>query len=286
MKIIKGILNVIIAFLLVIIIFIVLGKNILSNKLLNKNYMLNKMEEMQVYLQISRDVQSGFENYIYQSGLPEDTIKDLYTDEMIRNDTNSILEYIYDGTEIKISDDIVRANLEQKIVSYVEGQNLKLNDQGRKNISDFEDLIVNEYKTNVNIDEYNSSLQVFPIIHNVVQKLQDINQKIWYLPIIALLIVLFVFILINRKNLLIAIQYLSISSLSIGVILKIALNLVLKSFDIDNIVLFSTAMTNLVINIIKEILYSLLDNSNIFVICGIVGIIVTSLLKNISTNKD
>lgn len=286
MKIIKGILNVIFAFLLVIITFIVLGKNILSNKLLNKNYMLNKMEEMQVYLQISRDVQSGFENYIYQSGLPEDTINNLYTDEMIRNDTNSILEYIYDGTEIKISDDIVRANLEQKIVSYVEGQNLKLNDQGRKNISDFEDLIVNEYKTNVNIDEYNSSLQVFPIIHNVVQKLQDINQKIWHLPIIALLILLFVFILINRKNLLIAIQYLSISSLSIGVILKLTVNLVFKNFDIDNIVLFSTAMTNLVINIIKEILYSLLDNSNIFVICGIVGIIVSSLLKNISTNKD
>lgn len=286
MKIIKGILNVIFAFLLVIITFIVLGKNILSNKLLNKNYMLNKMEEMQVYLQISRDVQSGFENYIYQSGLPEDTINNLYTDEMIRNDTNSILEYIYDGTEIKISDEIVRANLEQKIVSYVEGQNLKLNDQGRKNISDFEDLIVNEYKTNVNIDEYNSSLQVFPIIHNVVQKLQDINQKIWHLPIIALLIVLFVFILINRKNLLIAIQYLSISSLSIGVILKLTVNLVFKNFDIDNIVLFSTAMTNLVINIIKEILYSLLDNSNIFVICGIVGIIVSSLLKNISTNKD
>ncbi len=286
MKIIKGILNVIFAFLLVIITFIVLGKNILSNKLLNKNYMLNKMEEMQVYLQISRDVQSGFENYIYQSGLPEDTINDLFTDEMIKNDTNSILEYIYDGTEIKISDEIVRDNLEQKIVSYVEGQNLKLNDQGRKNISDFEDLIVNEYKTNVNIDEYNSSLQVFPIIHNVVQKLQDINQKIWHLPIIALLIVLFVFILINRKNLLIAIQYLSISSLSIGVILKLTVNLVFKNFDIDNIVLFSTAMTNLVINIIKEILYSLLDNSNIFVICGIVGIIVSSLLKNISTNKD
>ena len=286
MKIIKGILNVIFAFLLVIITFIVLGKNILSNKLLNKNYMLNKMEEMQVYLQISRDVQSGFENYIYQSGLPEDTINNLYTDEMIKNDTNSILEYIYDGTEIKISDDIVRANLEQKIVSYVEGQNLKLNDQGRKNISDFEDLIVNEYKTNVNIDEYNSSLQVFPIIHNVVQKLQDINQKIWHLPIIALLILLFVFILINRKNLLIAIQYLSISSLSIGVILKLTVNLVFKNFDIDNIVLFSTAMTNLVINIIKEILYSLLDNSNIFVICGIVGIIVSSILKNISTNKD
>ena len=32
---------------------------------------------MQVYLQISRDVKSGFENYIYQSGLPEDTIDDL-----------------------------------------------------------------------------------------------------------------------------------------------------------------------------------------------------------------
>ena len=286
MKVIKGILNIIIAFLLVIIIFTILGKYILSNMLLNKNYMLNKMEEMQVYLQISRDVQNGFENYIYQSGLPEDTIKDLYTDEMIKNDTNSIVNYVYDGTEIKLSDDIVRSNLEQKITSYVESQGLKLNEQGRKNISEFEDLIIYEYKTNINTDEYNSSLQVFPIIRSIAYELQNINNKIWHFPILIFVVLLSFLVIINRKNLLIVIQYLSISILSVGVILKIAVNLVLKYFDIDNIVLFSTAMTNLVINIIKEILYSLLDNSNIFVICGIVGIIITALLKNIYQNKD
>ena len=150
MKIIRIIINIILSFLLVLIVAAILGKDILNNKILNKNYLLEKMEETQSYLQVSRAVQNGFENYIYQSGLPEDTIKDLYTDEMIKNDVNSLVDCMYDGTDIKISNDVVRANLDQKINKYVEEQGLKLNNQGRDNIEKFEDLIEDEYIQNVN----------------------------------------------------------------------------------------------------------------------------------------
>ena len=286
MKVLKGIINIIIAFLIVVVVIIVLGKSLLSNKILNKNYLLSKLEEMQVYIQISRDVKSGFENYIYQSGLPEDTIDDLYTDEMIKSDTNSIIDYIYDGTEIKLSDDIVRNNLSQKISNYINSQGLKINNQGKQNIEDFEDLIINEYKTNINVDEYNSSLKIYPTIHNAIQELKVIEKKINFIPIIVLFVLVMVLILLNIKNLLIAIQYLAISSLSIGILIKMAVNLIFKNFDIDNFVLFSTSMTNLIINIIKETLYTFSDKANIFVVCGIIGIIITSILNNLQYKKD
>ena len=286
MKVLKGLINIFIAFIIVIIVIIILGKNLLSNKVLNKKYLLSKMEEMQVYLQISRDVKSGFENYIYQSGLPENTIDNLYTDEMIKSDTNSIVDYIYDGTEIKLSDDIVKANLEKKISEYLESQGLKINNQGRKNIEEFEDLIINEYKTNINVDEYNSSLKIYPSIHEVIQKLKDIDKKINYIPVIILVFLLSVLIVINKNNLLVALQYISISSLSIGVLLKMAVSLIFKNFDIDNFVLFSTSMTNLIINIIKEILYTFSDNANIFIVCGVIGILITSIINNISNKEN
>ena len=286
MKVLKGLINIFIAFIIVIIVIIILGKNLLSNKVLNKKYLLSKMEEMQVYLQISRDVKSGFENYIYQSGLPENTIDNLYTDEMIKSDTNSIVDYIYDGTEIKLSDDIVKANLEKKISEYLESQGLKINNQGRKNIEEFEDLIINEYKTNINVDEYNSSLKIYPSIHEVIQKLKDIDKKINYIPVIILVFLLIVLIIINKNNLLVALQYISISSLSIGVLLKMAVSLIFKNFDIDNFVLFSTSMTNLIINIIKEILYTFSDNANIFIVCGVIGILITSIINNISNKEN
>ena len=132
MKILKGLINIFISFLIVLAILVLLANNILKNKIINKNKILDKIEETQVYLQVSRDVNNGFENYIYQSGLPEDTIKDLFTDEMIRNDINSIIDYIYNGTDIKLSDEIVKENLDKKISSYLDSQGLKINEQGRK----------------------------------------------------------------------------------------------------------------------------------------------------------
>ena len=63
--------------------------------------MLDKLEEIEFYEQISREVKIGFEDYIYQSGLPEDTINDLYTINDIRNDVNSIINNIYDQMQKK-----------------------------------------------------------------------------------------------------------------------------------------------------------------------------------------
>ena len=243
------------------------------------------MNETEVYVQVSRAVQNGFENYIYQSGLPEDTINDLFTDEMIKTDVDSLINCMFDGTEITLSSETVRSNLDSKINKYLDEQGLKVNSQGRTNIKEFEDLIVNEYSQNVNSSSTLTST-LYSNMHDVIARIQNINNKIGIIPIIAFVVVIIVLALINLKDLLVAIQYISISALSVGVLVKIGVNLIFSHFDIDNFVLFSTAMTNLVINIIKEILYRLSDNANIFIFCGIVGIVISAVLKNTNNSNE
>lgn len=284
MKVIRVILSLILSFCLILIVAIILGKSILENKILNKNYLLEKMDETEVYLQVSRAVTSGFENYIYQSGLPEDTIKDLYTEEMIKNDVNSLVNSMYEGTDIKLSDDIVRNNLNQKIDAYVESQGLKLNKQGRENIEQFEDLIIEEYKNNVN-SSYGFASTLYSDLNGIINNLQKVSSLIGIWPYVALVIAIIFIVLINIKDLLSAIGYIGISSLSLGILIKMSVNLIFENFKIDNFVLFSQAMTNLVINIIKEILYGLSDKGMLFIVCGIIAIIVSAVFKSISKSK-
>ena len=62
MRILKTILNIILSFLLIIVIAMSFAINILGNKILNKNYFSSKLEETEFYLQVSREVENGFEN--------------------------------------------------------------------------------------------------------------------------------------------------------------------------------------------------------------------------------
>ena len=115
--------------------------------------------------------------------------------------------------------------------------------------------------------------------------MQKVSSLIGIWPYVALVIAILFIVLINIKDLLSAIGYIGISSLSLGILIKMSVNLIFENFKIDNFVLFSQAMTNLVINIIKEILYGLSDKGMLFIVCGIIAIIVSAAFKSISKSK-
>ena len=276
MKIFKTILNIILSFLLIILIAMSIVINILQDKILNKDYILSKMEENQVYLQVSREVDNGFENYIYQSGLPEDIIKDLYTEDTIKNDVNSFINALYDGTEIQISDSIIRETLDKRINEYLVSENKTLNEQGKKNVEKFEDLIVNEYKNNVNA--YGS---LYKTGHEFLNKLEQVIQNIKFIPIILIIAFIIFLIVNNLKNLLLTINYACISLLSLGILIKIGVSIIFSKINIDNILFITKALSNLLINISKEILYICSDYANLFIVIGIVGILIYAIADNV-----
>lgn len=280
MKILRNILNVILSFFLVISIAAILTTSILENKILNKDYLLSKMEETEFYLQISREVESGFENYIYQSGLPEETIKDLFTEGMIRQDVNSIVDCIYEGKDITLSNEKVKENLDKKVKDYLKNQDILLNNQGKENINKFEDLIIKEYINNVNV-----SSKLNTKGYDGITTLNKIDEKIGYLPILITVIIIVLLFVVNKKDLLNVINYSGISLLSLGVLMKLGINTIFYNVDFDNLMILSGSLSNLITSIVKEILYSSIDKSTIFIICGIVGIFIVAVLKNVSKKE-
>ena len=281
MKIFKYFINIILSFFIVIMVLAIIALNILNSVILNKEYMLSKMEETEFNLQISREVQNGFENYIYQSGLPEDTIKDLFTEEMIQKDVKTIVDAIYDGTTITLSSDELRKNLSTRIDEYLTKENLNLNQQGKNNIKQFEELIIKEYDNNVNV-----SNELYTQSNKIIDNLREISSKIGNIPQIVLIILIILLVLINIKDLLIVINFLGISSLTVGVLLKLLTNAIFKKVDLDNLVVLATSLSNLIISIIKDNLYKLSDRGNLFIACGIAAILGSIIIKNLKVKEE
>lgn len=280
MKIAKTILNVILSFLLIFIILSIIVSNLVSTKILDKNYMLAKLKETEFYLQISREVQSGFEKYIYQSGLPEDTINDLYTEEMITSDVNSIVDYIYEGKEITTSENKIKETLDTKINQYLQSEGRTKTNQIQDNITKFEDFITTEYKNNIKVSD-----TVFEKVQKGMEKILSIYQKIKLIPLISFIIITILLLIINRKDIFLGINFTSISLLSVGVLLKLAEQVVYKHVDLDNIVLLTTSLSNLIINMAKDLLYTIADYSIWLIAGGITGIIICSIMKNTTTKE-
>lgn len=280
MKILRYVISAILSFLIIFGIFSLLGINILNDKILNKTYVKQKMKETEFNVQVAREVKSGFEKYIYQSGLPVEIIENLFTDEMLKNDIDSIVDFVYGGKEISLSSESLRDTLDKKIQDYVSSQNLTLNEQNKNNIKKFENLIVDEYDNNVNI-----STSAYEQANSAVKDLNKISDKVKNLPITILIILIAVLIIINIKDLLTAINFLGISLLSSGVIIKIGIGLLFSNVDIDNIVFLSTSISNLIISVLKEIIYGISDKGNIFIVCGIVAIIASAVIKNIRSES-
>lgn len=69
------------------------------NTILNKDYILNKMEECNYYEQTYLDMNEILEQYIGPSGLDEEVLKDIYTENKIKDDINTTVNTIFTGEE-------------------------------------------------------------------------------------------------------------------------------------------------------------------------------------------
>lgn len=274
MKVIKTILNLIISFLLIFTLILGILFNFLSVQVFNKENMLKRLEETEFYMQVSREVYNGFENYIYQSGLPEDTIKDLYTDEDIKNDITSIVNYIYEGKEITLSEEKISTNLDNKINNYLQSENITLSKTEKENVDKFKNLIIDSYKSNIKI-----SNTLINVARDYYQKSKDIFISIQDLPLILGVVLVFLLFVINLKSLENVISYASISVFSAGVLLKLFNYIILKNIEVDDLLIFATSLTSVVQNIFKEVL-NLISTSGLYLIVGgITGIIIASMIK-------
>jgi len=274
MKLIKQILSFIFIIILSISMLCSFLVFIFSNTILNKDYILNKMEECNYYEQTYLDMNEILEQYIGPSGLDEEVLKDIYTENKIKDDINTTVNTIFTGEEKAIETEAIREKLNKNIY-----KNYNIKDNEKEAITNFENTIINEYTKQITHHDYLYSLENYiPTANKIIANLKII------MPFTTCIIIVILIILnIKKKNRImqgILIGFLSASFTII--IMGIIININVK---FESILILNETFSNLVRNIINELLKIFQNVGIITAILSTIFLIATNTVYEIKQRK-
>ena len=269
MKIFRYIISIILAFLLMISILLTVALQIVSSTILNKDYILGKLDEANYYNNVYEQIKDSLAGYIGPSGLDEEVLENIYTREQVKEDINLIINNIYENKNDKINTEDIKEKLQNNIEASV-GSGL-LTKENKNSIEDFIDKIADEYVQNISHDPY------FEKVGTVINKVKDMIGKVEGIIIFVPIILAVVILLLNIKQISSAIRFIAISILTsgvIGIVIKVFLE---TKINISNILIINDSFSE----VIKNVINSILNNINTMSIIGIIGSIVIIVLTNI-----
>lgn len=268
MKVVKKIVQIIMAFFLSILILANFLMVLVSQTVLQKEYVLAKVEEVGYEEKIQTDLKNGFENYQYQSGLPASVFENLYTRSSLQADIYCVVNAIYENEEVQVNSEEVRNKLEANIQQYLSENQIVLKEAELQNIQDFENIIVNVYENRVN-----SVADYLDTIQKVLQKAKEIAKIAQIGLIVTLAVFLLIGLVAQMRSLSEFVNQLAIALLSSGVILILLQKVIHQEIDIQHILLLNQSFSDFV----KYILFDLMNEINfygmVFAIVGFCGII-------------
>lgn len=245
-----------------------------SNTILNKEYILNKMEECNYYEKTYLDINDILEQYIGPSGLDEEILQNIYTEEQVKNDIHTTVNAIFTGEEKTIETEKIRSKLDKNIH---ESYNITSNE--KEAIVNFENTIVNEYTKQITHHDYLYVLENYiPTANNIIAKLKII------MPIIMCIIIVCLIIL-NIKNINKIIQGILIGFLSAGLTIMVIGIIINFNINFEAILILNENFSELIRNIANELLKSLQNLGIIIAILSTILLIATNTIWTIKRNK-
>lgn len=268
MKIVLNVIRFIAIVLLMIGIVCTIMLGIGTNTILKEQYVLNKLSETNFYNKIDEEIKSNFENYIFQSGLDEDVIKDVYPSEKIENDIKKIISNIYNGTDEKIETESIKNTLNERI----DALNIK-NSKNESSIEKFVNTIADEYEESILHTKYEKQINTY------ITKINRYCKLGLTLSIVLILSALLTCILTSLKELSKIINCIGISFVSAGTFVIVGLQFLISNIKIEYIKLLNDAFSYTIINVCKEIIQTILTCGVALNIVGGIGIIAYAIIK-------
>lgn len=211
--------------------------------ILDKNYVMQKLEETNFYADTYKLVESNFENYIYQSGLDEEALKNICTEEKVKQDINIMLSNIYDGTNQKIDTTEIANNLN----SNIDQLGIK-NKQNGSAIQQFVTHICDEYTDTLVHTKYETQ------INDIYKKAIEALDQIYEIILIVLAVDIIAIIAINNKKISKDIQHLGIALFATSAFELSVWQIITSKIDIQGIKIFNDVFSKSIVTIIQEIM--------------------------------
>lgn len=277
MKILLNIIKFIIAIILTICVIALIIVNVVSSTILNKEFILGKLDETNYYANIYTAVKSDFENYIYQSGLDESVLENIVPAEKIENDTKIIINNIYDGTNEEVDVTEIETNLKTNIENSLDH---KLSATQQRTVDEFIKRITEQYKDTITKTSYENS------INNMLEKAKNIVDKLQKVSIIGIAVSVLVIIILSIKDFMAGLMLTGSALMSSGVFYILVNILINSKVKIQNITILNDAISITLRDIISTILSNLTNIGIALSIIGFIIIIVFAIIKSIKKEKS
>lgn len=268
----KGILK-IIKFILITIITICITAIIListiSSTILKEQYITKKLEETNFYSETYELVKSNFENYIYQSGLEEEVLNGICTQEKVIKDVNIIISNIYEGSNETISTEEISQKLNENIAN--------LNIKNTDSVKQFVSHICDEYVNTIIHTQYESK------INDVYKEVTQLLNKSLTGFIISTIFFVVLLILTNINQMSKMVQDAGITLLATSSLGLISCKILTDKVYISGIKIFNETFSKVIVTIIQDIISNIVKIENTLLITSVIVIIVYVI---ISITKD
>lgn len=238
---------------------------------LDKNYVIQKLEETNFYAETYELVKSNFENYIYQSGLDEDVLNNICTEEKVKQDINIMLSNMYNGTNQEIDTTEIANNLNANI----DKSGIK-NKQNESAIQQFVAHICDEYTNTLVHTKYENQ------INDIYTKMTEALDQIYEIILIVLVVDIIAIIAINNKKISKDIQHLGIALFATSAFELSVWQIIISKINIQGIKIFNDVFSKSIVTIIQEIMDQI---ASLALGTFVVSIIVIAIYVSIAVNK-
>ena len=243
MKIIINILKFIIMVILTVCLLFVGIKNVVTSTMLNKTYILQKLDETNFYSETYKIVESNFENYISQSGLDEEVLENICTEDKVKKDINIIISNIYDGT----NEEIDTTEIAEKLNSNIDKQNVRTSKNSNA-IDEFVNYICESYRDSIINTKYDKT------INNLYEKILGGLEKVNKIVITISIIDIVLLVALNIKNISKILANFAETTFATSLLQFVFIIIIKTKVDISNIKAFNDAFSKTIVAIIKNIL--------------------------------
>ena len=262
MKIIRKIISYILAIILVTLMSATIILSIVNAVVFSKPNVKKQMQKVDYYTEINNIIKESANNYIMQSGFDESIMDNVISKEKINNDIDKVINAIYEGEEVEISTDEIKNSLDKNVQQYIEQNNYKVDAQTQKDIKKFEDKIESIYANSITYSK--SSIKK-------VVKYFKMAKRMTRVALIASLILLIIFAIITYKT---NRATFGISLLATGIICIFIKCYSSINIAVNNILMVNKTFSNLMINIINQVIQYVFIGGIILAVLGIALIII------------
>lgn len=273
MKNIKKILELIIILIMVFLIVITILLNVVKITILKEKYVLQKLEESNYYETMYQEIHSVCNNYIMQSGLDEITLKDIYTKEQVKTDTQLIIQNIYRGTKNEINTEEIRIKLNESIQNQL--KDVTVTEHTTQAINELINMVCKEYENKIMQTQYNQKINTF-----IEKGSTSVEKSVQIILTFILLLMAILIVISIKKQKIKTILWIGKCMLISGVFLELISICINSKIVMENINVLTLSISRVIQIIINDILSKMITWGMVIVILGIMAIVIGNIIKN------